>query len=195
MALKNNFIDVLSLRYPKSPLQSQLKTLPPPGLSFLFNHIEKINDANHYTSLSDKWGITAFMDRKSPGGDDVMKYSFQGIYYPWKTMITLDLTDIENHAKAGTKLAKGFTKFCLDEKHNRPEKFTLRKVYYAENPKPLNYHLMEKYCVTMLKRMYGGEDASIKQELIEYGDLLINFLEVRRKVRKCWRLWTIGDYS
>jgi hypothetical protein len=47
----------------------------------------------------------------------------------------------------------------------------------------------------MLKRMYGGEDASIKQELIEYGDLLINFLEVRRKVRKCWRLWTIGDYS
>jgi hypothetical protein len=37
-------------------------------------------------------------------------------------MITLNLTEIENHAEVGTKIAKGFTKFSLDEKHNHPEK-------------------------------------------------------------------------
>ncbi len=40
-------------------------------------------------------------------------------------MITLNLTEIENHPEVGSKIAKGFTKFCLDEKHNRPEKFVL----------------------------------------------------------------------
>ncbi len=39
-------------------------------------------------------------------------------------MITLNLTEIENHAEVETKIAKGFTKFCLDEKHNRPEKLS-----------------------------------------------------------------------
>ncbi len=87
-------------------------------------------------SLSDKkWGITAFMDRKTPGGDNVMRYLSGGSTYPWKTMITLNLTEIENHAEVGTKIAKGFTKFCLDEKHNRPEKFVSHKVHYADEPK------------------------------------------------------------
>jgi hypothetical protein len=44
-------------------------------------------------------------------------------------MITLNLTEIENHAEVGTKIAKGFTKFCLDEKHSRPEKFVFREVH------------------------------------------------------------------
>jgi hypothetical protein len=43
---------------------------------------------------------------------------------------------------------------------------------------------MEKDCVAMLKRMYGGDNGSTKQDLIEYGDLLANFSHVRRKVRK-----------
>jgi hypothetical protein len=68
--------------------------------------------------------------------------------------------------------------FCLDEKHYCLEKFTFHNVHHAENPKPLNYHLMDKDCVAMLKRMYCycGEDGSTKQELLEYGDVLINFL-------------------
>ena len=49
-------------------------------------------------------------------------------------MITLNLTEIENHAKVGTKIAKGFTTFCLDEKHNRPEKFVFRKVHDEDEP-------------------------------------------------------------
>jgi hypothetical protein len=32
-------------------------------------------------SLSDKWGISAFMDRKTPGGDDVMRYLSKGSTY------------------------------------------------------------------------------------------------------------------
>jgi hypothetical protein len=101
--------------------------------------MKKINDEAHYGSLSDKWGITAFMDRKTPGGDDVMRYLSGGSSYPWKTMITLNFTEIENHAEVGTKIAKEFTKFCLDEKHNHPEKFFFHKVHYADEPKPLNY--------------------------------------------------------
>ena len=57
--------------------------------------------------------ITAFMDRKTPGGDDVMRYLSGGSTYPWKTMITLNLTEIENQAEVGTKIAKGFTKFLM----------------------------------------------------------------------------------
>ena len=91
----------------------------------------------------------------------------------------------------GTKLAKEFTKFCLDENHIRPEKFMSCNVRHADNPKPLNYHLMDKDCAVLLKRMYGGEDGSTKQELMEYGDFLTNFLDLRRKSRTCWRLWTI----
>ncbi len=64
----------------------------------------------------------------------------------------------------GTKLAKEFTKFCLDENHIRPEKFMSRNVRHADNPKPLNYHLMDKDCAVLLKRMYGGEDGSTKQD-------------------------------
>jgi hypothetical protein len=80
------------------------------------------------------------MDRKTPGGDDamMMRYLSGGSTYPWKTMITLNLTEIENHAEVGTKIAKGFTKFCLDEKHNHPEKFVFCKVHYADEPKSLN---------------------------------------------------------
>ncbi len=112
----------MPLWYLKSLLPLQLKTVvvtSPPGPSFLFNHLKKINDEAHYGSVSDKWGITALMDRKTPGGDDVMRYLSGGSTYPWKTMITLNLTEIENHAEVGTEIAKGFTKFYLDEKHNR----------------------------------------------------------------------------
>jgi hypothetical protein len=31
---------------------------------------------------------------------------------------------------------------------------------------------MDKDCFAMLKRMYGGDNGSIKQDLMEYGDLL-----------------------
>ncbi len=59
-------------------------TNPPPGPSFLFYHMKKFNDEAHYGSLSNKWGITAFMDRKTPGGDDVMmmRYLSGGSTYP-----------------------------------------------------------------------------------------------------------------
>jgi hypothetical protein len=42
---------------------------------------------------------------------------------------------------------------------------------------------MEKDCVAMLMRMYGGDDGSTKQDLMEYGDLLTNYFYVRGKVR------------
>ncbi len=50
---------------------------------------------------------------------------------------------------------------------------------------------MDKDCVAMLKKMYNGDDGSTKQDLMENGVLLTNFLDVRRKVRKCWGMWTI----
>jgi hypothetical protein len=50
-----------------------------------------------------------------------MRYSSGGSNYPWKTMITLNFTEIENHTEVETKIAKGFTKLCLNDKHNRPE--------------------------------------------------------------------------
>ncbi len=122
----------------------------------------------------------------------MMRYLSGGSTYPWKTMITLNLTEIENHAEVGTKIAKGFTKFCLDEKHNRPEKFVFHKVHYADEPKPLKYYLMDKDCVAMLKKMYGGDNGSIKQDLMEYGDHLTNFFGREEKGKEvCWRLWMI----
>jgi hypothetical protein len=45
------------------------------------------------------------MDRKTPGGDDLMRYLSGGSTYPWKTMIALNLTEIEYHAEAGTVLS------------------------------------------------------------------------------------------
>jgi hypothetical protein len=45
------------------------------------------------------------MDRKTPGGDDVMRYLSGRSTYPWKTMITLNLTEIENHPEVGTQIA------------------------------------------------------------------------------------------
>ena len=109
-----------------------------------------------------------------------MKYSSQGNHYPWKTMINLHLTKIEIHAEIGTKITKGFAKFCFDEKHNHPENFIFCNDHHADKPMPLNYYLMDKNCVAMLKRMYGGDDGSTKQDLMDYGGLITNFFGVRR---------------
>jgi hypothetical protein len=166
-----NFIEVYLTAVPEISIATAFKDTnpPPPGPSFLLNYMKKFNDEAHYGSLSDKWGITAFMDRKTPGGDDMMRYLSGGSTYPWKTMITLNLTEIENHDEVGTKIAKqGFTKFCLDEKHNRPEKFVFHEVHYADEPKPLNFYLVDKDCVAMLKKMYDVDDGSTKQDLMEY---------------------------
>ncbi len=45
----------------------------------------------------------------------------------------------------------------------RTEKFVFREVHYADEPKSLNYYLMDKDCVAMLIGMYGGNDDSTKQ--------------------------------
>ncbi len=121
-----------------------------------------------------------------------MRYLSGGSTYPWKTRITLNLTEIENHAEVGTKIAKGFTKFCLDEKHNRHEKFVFRKVHYADEPKSLNYYLMDKDCVAMLKKMYGSDNGSTKQDLMEYGDLLTNIFGCEEKGKEV--LEAVDDY-
>jgi hypothetical protein len=110
-----------------------------------------------------------------------MRYLSGGSTHPWKTMLTLNLTEIENHAEIGTKIAKGFTKFCLDEKHNRPEKFFFRKVHYTDEPNSLNYYFMDKDCFAMLKKMYGSDNDSTKQDLMEYGDLLTNIFGCEEK--------------
>jgi hypothetical protein len=132
------------------------------------------------------------MDRKTPGGDNVMRYLSGGSIYSWKTMITLNLTEIENHAEVGTKIAKGFTKLCLDEKHIRSEKFVFRKVHYADEPKSLNYYLIDKDCVAMLKKMYGSDNGSTKQDLMEDGDLLTNIFGCEEKGKEV--LEAVDDY-
>jgi hypothetical protein len=132
------------------------------------------------------------MDRKTPGGDDVMRYLSGGSTHPLNTMITLNLTEIENHGEVGTKIAKGFTKFCYDEKHNRPEKFVFRKVHYADEPKSLNYYLMDKDCVAILKKMYGSDNGSTKQDLMEYGGLLTNIFGCEEKGKEV--LEAVDDY-
>jgi hypothetical protein len=76
---------------PEVSITVAFKDTNPPGPSFLFNHMNIFNDIDHYVSLSDKWDIMAFMDRKTPGpgGADVMKYSSAGNSYNWKIMATL----------------------------------------------------------------------------------------------------------
>ncbi len=93
----------------------------------------------------------------------------------------------------GDKIAKGFTKFCIEEKHNPTENFIFRRVLHTNNPKPLNYHLMDKDCVTMLKRMHGAEDGSIKEELMEYADLLATFFGDEEKGKEIMQ--AVNDYT
>jgi hypothetical protein len=124
------------------------------------------------------------MDRKTPGGDDVMRYLSGGSKnYPWETMITLNLTEIENHAKVGTKIAKGLLNSVLIRNIIvlRSLSSTRLIMLTTDEPKSLNYYLMDKDCVAMLKRMYGGEDGSTNQDLMEYGDLLTNFFGCEEK--------------
>jgi hypothetical protein len=52
---------------------------------------------------------------------------------------------------------------------------------YADEPKSLNYYLMDNDCVAMLKRMYGSDDVSTKQDLMEYGDLHTSFFGCEEK--------------
>jgi hypothetical protein len=73
----------MSLLCLKSPSPSHLKTPPPPGPSYLFNHMKMFNDQNHYVSLSNKWDIVAFMDRNTQDGENIMKYSSTGNFYNW----------------------------------------------------------------------------------------------------------------
>ena len=82
IAPKTNFIEVYVTAVPEISTAIGIKDTNPPGPSFLFNPMKKFSDEARYGSLSDKWGITAFMDRKTPGGDDVMRYLFGGSTYP-----------------------------------------------------------------------------------------------------------------
>ncbi len=72
-------------------------------------------------------------------------------------------------------------------------KVIFRNVLHADNPKPLNYHLMDKDCVAMLRRMYGGENGSTKEELMEYGDLLAMFFGSEEKGKEV--LQTVDNYT
>ncbi len=123
----------------------------------------------------------------------MIRYLSGGSNYPWKTMITLNLTEIEHHAEVVTKIAKGFTRFCLNEKHNCPEKFVFHEAHYADEPKSLNYYLMDKDCVAMLKRMYRGDDGFTMQDRIEYGDLLTNFFGCEEKGKEV--LEAVDNYT
>jgi hypothetical protein len=105
----------------------------------------------------------AFTDRKTPGGEDITKYLSAENFNNWKTMVTLHPTNIQNYAEVRDKIAKEFTELGIEEKHNRREKFIFLIVLHADNPKPFNNLLMDKDCVTMLKRMYDGEDGSTKE--------------------------------
>ena len=78
MAPKNNYIDAYVTTVPEISVAIATKDTTPPDPSFLFNHTKKSNGEAHYATLSGKWGITALMDRETPGGDDVMKYSSGG---------------------------------------------------------------------------------------------------------------------
>ncbi len=51
---------------------------------------------------------------------------------------------------------------------------------------------MDKDCVAMLKKMYGGDDGSTKQDLMEYGDLLTNFFGCEEKDKEL--LEAVDDY-
>ncbi len=81
MTQKNNYIDVYITAVPEVSIAVKFKDTDPPGPSFLFNHMNMFNDPNHQVSLSDKWDIIAFMDRKTPGVEDIMKYSSAGNFY------------------------------------------------------------------------------------------------------------------
>ena len=45
----------------------------------------------------------------------------------------------------------------------------------------------------MLKRMYGGDNGSTKQDLMEYGDLLTNFFSCEEKGKEV--LEDVDDYN
>jgi hypothetical protein len=66
-------------------------------------------------------------------------------------------------------------------------------VHYVDEPKPLNYFLTDKDCVAMLKRMYGGDNGSTKQDLMEYGDLLTNFFSCEEKGKEVCK--AVDDYT
>jgi hypothetical protein len=96
--------------------------------------------------------------------------------------------------KRGNKLIRDrIHKILSYEKHNYPGKFVFREVHYADEPKSLNYFLMDKDCVAMLKRVYGGDDGSTMQDLMEYGDLLTTFFGCEEKGKEV--LEAVNDYT
>jgi hypothetical protein len=66
-------------------------------------------------------------------------------------------------------------------------------MHYADEPKSLNYYLIDKDCVAMLKRMYRGDDDSTKQDLMEYGDHLTNFFGCEEKGKEVFE--AVDDYT
>jgi hypothetical protein len=98
------FIDDYITTVPKVSIAVAIKDTSPPGPLFLFNHMEKF----HYASLSDKRDIAAFMDRKTPGSVDIMKYSSVGNLHNWKIMVPLHDTNIKQRIH----------QYCIEETHN-----------------------------------------------------------------------------
>jgi hypothetical protein len=58
---------------------------------------------------------------------------------------------------------------------------------------------MDKDCVAMLKKMYGSDNGSTKQDLMEYGDLLTNIFwceEKGKEVLEADLVWScVGHFG
>ena len=63
----------------------------------------------------------------------------------------------------------------------------------ADEPTSLNYYLMDKDGVAMLKGMWWGDNGSTKQDLMEYGHLLTNVFGCEEKGKEV--LEAMGNYT
>ena len=93
----------------------------------------------------------------------------------------------------GNKIPKEFIKFCYEEITNVLRNSSLSQCHHADKliTQRLSSHGQRLCC--HVERMYGGEDGSTKQDLMEYRDLLTNFVRGEEKGKEV--LEAADDYS
>jgi hypothetical protein len=159
-------IDLFVTQAPNVVIAVASKPKDSPEASFTFPMARALDDRKVGDTYSSEWGVLMAANQRGDALGTVPKMSGQ---WEWKCFVMVKGKG-ETLENMGNRLAKAFTRFTKKPiaKMERPEYYQFRTAF-TDDPKPLNFHLMDFACAKALRALY---DELTKEEMMEDEGLM-----------------------
>lgn len=153
-------IDLYTTQAPSVVIAVASKPKESPEASFTFPMAKAFDDNKSGNTYSSDWGVLMIAPQRGDALGTVPKVSAGK--WEWKCFVMIQ-EEGETLETMGNRLAKAFTRFTKkpEAQMERPEYYQFRTAF-TENPKPLNFHLMDFACAKVLRALY---DDRTKEDL------------------------------